>query len=149
MPEFTHIDLQKARKSVNMPQWKAANGLGVSESTLKRWEAGETQIDPDDVDHMEELYSSPGLWHRWMCSNCDSYRKRYKDAPISSDLLSLTTLTKIEMLEALHLHDDVVKSLVTGEIGAIDCPELKEKFIKEMQDVHGVLTTLIAELKKR
>ena len=52
MAEFTHSDLKIARETLKMPRWKLASAVNVSESTLERWETGETQPHPDEVDRL-------------------------------------------------------------------------------------------------
>ena len=49
MAECTIADLQNARKAAKMPRWQAAQRMGVSEETVRRWETGETRPEPDDV----------------------------------------------------------------------------------------------------
>lgn len=75
--EYTEKDLRKAREAHGYPRWKLGEMLGVSESTVERWESGESVPTPDDVDHIGEVLSDPGLWHKWMLSHYDSYRRRY------------------------------------------------------------------------
>ncbi len=79
MPECTYIDLENARLRLKIPRWKLAGSLGVSESTIARWENGEIRPDPDDVDRFATAVGDPTLWHRWMISTYDSYRRRYVD----------------------------------------------------------------------
>lgn len=77
MAEYTEKDLRKAREARNLSRWKLGELLGVSESTVERWETGETRPTPEDVDRLGEALSDPLMWHKWMLSNCESYRKRY------------------------------------------------------------------------
>lgn len=77
MAEYTEKDLRKAREARNLSRWKLGELLGVSESTVERWETGETKPTPEDVDRLGEALSDPLMWHKWMLSNCESYRKRY------------------------------------------------------------------------
>ena len=77
MAEYTEKDLRKAREARNLSRWKLGELLGVSESTVERWETGETKPTPEDVDRLGEALSDSLMWHKWMLSNCESYRKRY------------------------------------------------------------------------
>ena len=42
MAEFTHKELKLARETQSIPRWKMGMEIGVSESTIERWESGET-----------------------------------------------------------------------------------------------------------
>ena len=79
MAECTIADLQNARKAAKMPRWQAAQRMGVSEETVRRWETGETRPEPDDVWAMKREYKAEGLWHRWMRSTYDSYRDNWPE----------------------------------------------------------------------
>ena len=74
MAEFTEKDLRKARESKGLPRWKLGEKIGVSESTIERWESGETVPTPEDIDNIGEALGEPTLWHKWMLSHYDSYR---------------------------------------------------------------------------
>ena len=54
MAEFTEKDLRKARESKGLPRWKLGEKIGVSESTIERWESGETVPTPEDIDNIGE-----------------------------------------------------------------------------------------------
>jgi transcriptional regulator with XRE-family HTH domain len=58
--------------STSSKRWKLSELLGVSESTLARWESGEIRPDPDDVDRLAAAVGDLTLWHRWMLSTYDS-----------------------------------------------------------------------------
>lgn len=77
MAEYTEKDLRKAREAQGLSRWKLGEIVGVSESTVERWESGETRPTPEDIDRIGEALHEPLMWHKWMLSNCESYRKRY------------------------------------------------------------------------
>lgn len=77
MSEFTHVELRKARELRKLTRWQLGNMIGVSESTIERWERGEGIPTSSDVDSIGEALEIPTLWHDWMCSNDEPYRKRY------------------------------------------------------------------------
>lgn len=78
MTEFGGNELRKARENAGIRQWQIASEIGVCEALIGRWERGEAFPSPDDVDRLEIAYKAPGLWHKWMLSNCDSYRRHYR-----------------------------------------------------------------------
>lgn len=140
MEEFTYKDLQKLRKSRDMTQWQLAAAAGVSEDTVGLWERGKQKPDPDDVDRIEEALGVAGLWHRWMYSNCDSYRKRYRNVDVSSDLLWATISTQKELEDVLQLIPEIIHSLLTGEKGKIDDSLLKERAKNELDEAIASMT---------
>ena len=50
MAECTNIELRKAREAKALTRWQLGNLLGVSESTIERWERGEVVPAPDVAD---------------------------------------------------------------------------------------------------
>jgi len=67
MAECTNIDQKITREAQKMPRWKLAAALNVSESTIERWESGETQPHPDEVDRIAIALGDPttgGLCYR-------------------------------------------------------------------------------------
>lgn len=77
MAEYTEKDLRKARDARNLSRRKLGELIGASESTVERWEKGESKPTPEDIDRLGEALSDPLMWHKWMLSNYESYRKRY------------------------------------------------------------------------
>lgn len=116
MAELAHIILKKAREShvPKMQQWRLAQLVGVSEDTVKRWERGDADPDPDDVDRIEEALEEAGLWNRWMIAQYDSYRERYADMPqvehIAADMIRM----KKELQHVLQLIDPLEDDAIDG-----------------------------------
>ena len=77
MAEYTGKDLRKARDARNLSRRKLGELIGASESTVERWEKGESKPTPEDVDRLGEALSEPLMWHNLMLSIYESYRKRY------------------------------------------------------------------------
>jgi transcriptional regulator with XRE-family HTH domain len=119
-----------------IPRWKLAGILGVSESTLARWENGDIRPEPDDVDRYATAVSDPTLWHRWMLSNYDSYRRRYVNCVDQSLSVSIAR-NKYEMSDVIALHDRAERDALDG---AIDDPKLKAEYGKEIKDAIAALT---------
>jgi transcriptional regulator with XRE-family HTH domain len=142
LPECTHIDLENARLRQKMPRWKLAGTLGVSESTVARWESGEIRPDPDDVDRFAAAVSDPTLWHRWMISTYDSYRRRYVESVDQSLPVSIAR-SKYEMADVMALQERVERDALDG---AIDDPKLKADYAKEIREAVAALTDTLQRL---
>jgi transcriptional regulator with XRE-family HTH domain len=131
MEEFTYKELKKAREAAHVTQWQAANACGVSEDLIKRWERGDSKPTPEDVDNLCELYGDPTIWHRWMCSNHDSYRKRYI-AVESYSLPAAIMRSRYEIQDVVKMQEAVERDAMTGRI---DDPELRTKYRKELEEM--------------
>lgn len=143
MPECTNIDLENARLRQKMPRWKLAGLLGVSESTIARWENGEIRPEPDDVDRFANAVGNVMLWHRWMLSNYDSYRKRYFDAVDQSLPVSIAR-SRYEMEDVMRLHDRVERDALDGTINDIG---LKNAYAKEIKEAIAALSDTLQRLE--
>lgn len=144
MAECTKMDLRKAREARKLARWELAQMMGVSEDTIERWEnAKDTSTPtPDDVDRMGELLEDPTLWHRWMLSNVESYRKRYFDATDLSLPVSLQRLG-YEIQDVMILHDKAVRDALDGRI---DDPLLLEEYKKEMREMIAAASDSLSKL---
>ena len=69
--------IAELRLKKGMSQDELAEKVFVTRQAVSRWETGETKPTPEDVDRLGEALSDPLMWHKWMLSNCESYRKRY------------------------------------------------------------------------
>ena len=145
MSECTNTDLENTRLRQKIPRWKLAGMLGVSESTIARWESGEIRPDPDDVDRFATAVSDPTLWHRWMLSNYDSYRRRYIDSKVNSGLPVLMARYRYETGDVMAIHNSAERDALDGKI---DDPQLKQKLIKELQEQIAAGSDLLQELLK-
>jgi len=143
LPECTNIDLENARSRRKMPRWKLATLLGVSESTVARWENGEVQPEPDDVDRFANAVGDVMLWHRWMLSNYESYRKRYFDTVDQSLPVSIAR-SRYEMEDVMRLHDRVERDALDG---TIDDLHLKHAYTKEIKEAIVALSDTLQRLE--
>jgi len=143
LPECTNIDLEIARSRKKIPRWKLAAMLGVSESTIARWENGEVQPEPDDVDRFAAAVGDVMLWHRWMLSNYESYRKRYFDAADQSLPVSIAR-SRYEMEDVMRLHDRVERDALDGTIDDI---HLKNTYAKEIKEAIAALSDTLQHLE--
>lgn len=142
MAECTYHDLRKARDARKLPRWEVANAVGVSEDTIERWETGKVQPDPEDVDRFAEAVGASGLWHRWMLSHYDSYRKRYRDAVNYALPVAFANL-RHQMNDVLNIYDPVERDALDGRI---DDPELRACIEKEVQDIQSAATAFLQAL---
>lgn len=144
MAECTNQDLRKARDTAGFPRWKLGEMVGVSESTIERWETGEAKPMPDDVDRIGEAVGDGTLWHRWMLSNYDSYRRRY----IGTDDLTLP----VSAMRMRHGMGDVSKLQDAFERdaidGRIDDPTLNARYTRELRAMVASATYLLQQLGK-
>lgn len=145
MSEFTNLDLRKAREAQKMPRWKLAAAVNVSESTLERWESGETMPHPDEVDHIADALGEPLIWHRWLLSTYDSYRRRY----ISSEDYSLPVMAmklRHEMDDVRALQDALERDAIDGYV---DDEPLLNRAITELQQMIQAGSELLQRLTKQ
>lgn len=131
MAEFTNIELRHEREKLNLKRWEVGAAIGTSEYTVGRWESGETRPEPDDIDKLERLYKSPGMWHRWMMSHYDSYRERYEEAPEIDNLSAVIASAKFEIKDILEITDDIERDAIDGKI---DDDKLKQAYLKEISE---------------
>lgn len=146
MAEFTHIDLRKLREARKMPRWQLASLVGVSEDTLGRWETGEAQPHPDDVGRIEHALDAEHemVWHRWMLSNCESYRERHQEAK-PAGLLGAIVAARHELSDVLNIQDAVERDAVDG---AIDDPALRAAYRRELEEANAAITAALAQIPK-
>lgn len=146
MPECTHQDLRKAREAAGLTQWQAAGELGASESTIKRWESGETKPTPEDVWRMEKLYNCRGLWHRWMRSNHDSYREHYPEEAPNLALPVAVLNARHQLADVLAMQDLIERDALDGRL---DDEAGKRKYVQEIHEAQASLTEVLTQLERR
>lgn len=142
MPECTNLDLKNARMRRKLLPWQIGEQLGVSESTVRRWENGDVEPGPDDIDRFAEAVADPMLWYRWMRSHYDSFRKR------SAELATMTmpnsiARSKYELEDILPLLEQLHRDALDGRI---DNPQLKEKCIQEAKEAYAALGDMLQQL---
>jgi transcriptional regulator with XRE-family HTH domain len=145
LSECTNTDLENTRMRRKLPRWKIAGKLGVSESTIARWENGEIQPEPDDVDRFAAAVDDSTLWHRWMLSHYDSYRRRYIDSTVNSGLPALMARYRYETDDVMALHSSAERDALDGKI---DDTQLKQSLIKELREQIAAGADLLQELLK-
>ncbi len=145
MAECTGNDLQISRTRAKLVQWQIGNACNVSESEIGRWERDEALPEPDDVDRFAAACGDPTLWHRWMLSHYDSYRRRYINGSAEYNLPVLMARMRFELGDVLGLQDRVERDALDGKI---DDRALKTQFIKELKEAIAALTDGLQELLK-
>lgn len=137
MSEYTEKDMRKARDAKGLPRWKLGEMVGVSESTVERWESGETVPTPEDVDRIGEALGEPTMWHKWMLSHYDSYRRRYIGC---TDLaLPVSVMRNRYMMEDVariqgQVERDVMDGKLDDEALATQYTESLKKLIASLSD---------------
>lgn len=155
MPEYTHRELAADRIASTRTQWQVANECGVSETTIKRWESGKWETgecrkpDPDDILRYLKAIGRPERWRDWMRSHYDSCREMLVPAVQLNDLLYAVAHSRKEVGEVAEALDMASNSILSGVIGEIDCPEIKQKLLTEAEEARSSLDTLILELHKK
>lgn len=142
MAEFTNQDLKSARMAAGITQWQMAQRVHMSESSVVRIESGEKQPSPDEVDSIADALGDPSIWHQWMISHFDSYRRRYLhtkplDLPVS------LMRTKQELTDVLALQERIERDSIDGHI---DDGALKAKYITEIKEAMGAMADCLQKL---
>ena len=147
MPEPAFLMLKAARIRSGKLQYVIANECIVSERTIQRWESGELQPGPDDIDRYAQSVGDPLLWHRWMLAYYESYRRRYIDSPHISGLPAALMHLRHMMEDVSAMQDDVERD---GVDGVIDDVKLRERYgakTKDMQAAISKVTDLMGNPK--
>lgn len=127
-----------------MTQWQAAQAVGVSESTIARWESGEAVPDPEDVDALERTYKAAGLWHRWMRSHYDSYRRRYPEDTANRELPLALVNVRHQMADVVALQDAAERDAMDGRI---DDPQMAARYKKELRELQAAAGEALERLE--
>lgn len=142
MAEFTHLELRDARDAKKIPRWKLASEVNVSEETIERWESGKCAPGPEDVDRIGEALNDPTLWHRWMLSHYDSYRRRY----ISTQNLALPVAIANLGLKVDDLTGLQRAALSDAIDGKIDDPSLRNSYRARLQEIIAAASTAMQQI---
>lgn len=146
MTEFGGNELRKARENAGIRQWQIASEIGVCEALVGRWERGEAFPSPDDVDRLEIAYKVPGLWHKWMLSNCDSYRRHYRGVDETTAEGSVLR-GRCAIEDVMCLQSAIERDV--SEDGRIDNPINRDKYEEVLRKAIACLTDTLARIEKR
>lgn len=143
--DVTHKELRAARKAAELHQFQVAALLHVSEDTVSRWERGEQIPTPDQVDELEKVYKSPGLWYGWMRWRYKSFHDRYPDNDENAALAMSMVNTGYKIGDVTRLQDAVIRDALDGKI---DNPRGFADYIKQAKEAHAALGEMIARAEK-
>lgn len=141
MADITNRELQAAREAAGLYQYQVAHLMHVSEDVISRWERGETKPDPDQVDALEKLYKTPGLWYGWMRFQYKSFRDRYPDDPGNAALALSMVNAQYEVRDMVQKQEEVIRDALDGKI---DNERAFADYIKEAKEAHAALGVMLA-----
>ena len=143
MTKEAGLELKKARIAAKLPVFVVAQRCFTSERTVARWEDGESEPSPDDVDRYAEAVGDTALWDRWMRMTYDSYGKRYPEAGENRALTMAILGSRFELEDVLALQGRVERDAMDGKI---DDAELKARYRKEVLDAFTALKNVLERL---
>lgn len=144
MAEFTEKYLRKARESKGLPRWKLGEKISVSESTIERWESGAAIPTPEDIDNIGEALNEPTLWHKWMLSHYDSYRRRYIGCADMALPVSVMR-NRYTMADVAQLQEAVERDVMDGHI---DDQDLSGQYAEKIRALIASLSDTLARIGK-
>lgn len=115
--------------------------LHVSEDVISDWETGKTQPSPDQVDELEKLYKSPGLWHGWMRYHHKSYRDRYPESPENAALALSMMNAKYQVADVLERQERAIRDALDG---SIDDKQGFADYLQQAKEAHAALGEMLA-----
>lgn len=152
MPEYTHLELAADRNASGFKQWQVAAACGVSDTTIKRWEAGRwmgerpecKMPDPDDIWIYLKTIGRPERWFDWMRSHYDSCRENLRPSVQTSGLHGSMARAKFELQDVLEKHDSVERDILDG---TVDDPEQLAQYEKEVDEAISALSTVKTDIR--
>lgn len=145
MADVTNKGLKSAREAAGMYQYQAAHLMHVSEDTLSRWERGEAQPTPDEVDKLEQIYKAPGLWYGWMRYHYKSFRDRYPENPDNAALALSMMTAKYEMDDLLKRQETAIRDALDGKIE--DAAAFRA-YIQQAKEAHAAIGLMLAKAEQ-
>lgn len=145
MADITCKDLKAVREAAGMYQFQVAHLMHVSEDVIGRWERGETQPTPDQVDKLEQLYKAPGLWYGWMRYQYKSFRDRYPENPETVALALSMVNAKYEIADLLKQQETAIRDALDGKI---DDAAAFRAYIKQAKEAHAAIGLMLAKVEQ-
>lgn len=145
MADVTNKGLKAAREAAGMYQYQAAHLMHVSEDTLSRWERGEAQPTPDEVDKLEQIYKAPGLWYGWMRYHYKSFRDRYPENAENAALALSMMTAKYEMDDLLKRQETAIRDALDGKIE--DAAAFRA-YIQQAKEAHAAIGLMLAKAEQ-
>ena len=116
MPKTGMMLLREAREKAGLSQKQLAMRLEcISESTVKRWEYGESRPESADIERIGEIVGDPTLWHRWMEATDEAYAKRYS-VQEKLDMPSSIVKVRHAMADIEKLQDAIERDALDGRL---------------------------------
>ena len=115
--------------------------LHVSEDTVSRWERGLYDPTPDQVDELEKLYKTPGLWYGWMRWKHKSFRDRFPASPDNTALALAMVNARYQMDDLHRMQDEVIRDALDGQINN---GKAFADYIREAKEAHAALGEMLA-----
>ena len=143
MTKEAGMELKRARIAAKLPVFVVAQRCFTSERTVARWEDGESEPSPDDVDRYAEAVGDTALWDKWMRMTYDSYGKRYPEAGENRALTMAILNSRFEIDDVLALQSRVERDAMDGKI---DDPVLKAQYRKEVTDLFTACKNVLERL---
>ena len=123
-----------------------ANLLHVSDDTVSRWERGEAIPTPDQVDQMERLYKTPGLWYGHMRYQYKSFRDRYPEEESGAALAMSMVQAMYKMADVARQQEDAIRDALDGRI---DNPQGFAAYTETAKRLHAALSTMLAQAERK
>lgn len=143
--DITCKELKAAREAAKLYQYQVAYLMHVSEDTVSRWERGEAQPTPDEVDQLEQLYKAPGLWYGWMRYHYKSFRDRYPEDPGNTALALSMVNAKYELADLLERQEGAIRDALDGKI---DDKKAFAAYLSEVKKSHATLGIVLAKAEQ-
>lgn len=143
--DITCRELKAAREAAGLYQYQVAYLMNVSEDTIGRWERGEVQPSPDEVDKLEALYKAPGLWYGWMRYHYKSFRERYPENAGNAALALSMVAAKYEMADLLEGQEAAIRDALDGRI---DDTKGFAEYVKRAKEAHAAIGLMLARAEQ-
>lgn len=146
------IVLKNARKQSGLCQYQVAQLLSyktkedtLSEDTISNWECNRAMPDPEQVNLLEDIYDSPGLWDDWMRQQYPSYQKRIPKRAAVTDPTLAVVKAGWEMQDVADVAQPLSRDLLDGKL---DDPHLKRQYIAQANEALSALSAALTLLGK-
>lgn len=146
MSECTNIELRSVRDAAGLSREELGRRIGVSDSTIQRWEEAKSKPHPDDVLAIaKETGAGVDLWWAWMRTNYASFREVLPPKPIVSGILASVVNAKHQLSDILPLLDHAERDSIDG---VIDNRPQAARTAREAREAAAALLDMAERLEK-
>ena len=146
MSECTNIELRSARDAANLSREELGRRIGVSDSTIQRWEEAKSKPHPDDVLAIAKATGAGvDLWWAWMRSNYASFREVLPPKPLVNGILASVVNAKHQISDMLPLLEHAERDSIDG---VIDNHPHAARTAREARDAAAALLDLAERMEK-